>query len=201
VCSHERDSTDNISQYESAFYRSPAHRFPIWDRLVQLFLVSGRLLQYRVSRNSFLHQKGKEINLMDSYVCSGYLAALALRRSEYNPQTPSVARRYSDGFEVDDPEEHILFTIWYRTKKKRAADYVPSLSSKHKLAVFRTRSRVERDAWCWALGCEIEKLVRANKEREAKMRDAGGLVEISDLGNRPSQCTTDNILQSCITQS
>jgi hypothetical protein len=118
---------------------------------------------------------------MDSYVCSGYLAALALRQSEYNPQTPGVARRYSDGFEVDDPEEDILFTIWYRKKRDGAADRVPSLSSKHKLVVFRTRSKVERDAWCWALGCEIEKLVRANKEREAKLRDAGGLVEISDL--------------------
>ncbi|OJA08772.1 hypothetical protein AZE42_01293 [Rhizopogon vesiculosus] len=150
-------------------------------KLVQLFLVSGRLVQYNVSRNSFLRQRSKEINLVDSYVCSGYLAALALRSSEYNPQTPSVARRYSDGFEVDDPEEDMLFTIWYRRTSAGAADYVPSLSSKHKLAVFRTRSRVERDAWCWALGCEIEKLVRANKYREAKFRDAGGLVELADL--------------------
>lgn len=120
---------------------------------------------------------------MDSYVCSGYLAALTLRQSEYNPQTPSVARRYSDGFEVDDPEVDMLFTIWYRKKWDGAADRVPSLSSKHKLVVFRTRSKVERDVWCWALGCEIEKLVKANKEREVKLRDAGGLVEFYDLGN------------------
>jgi len=86
-------------------------------KLMQLFLVSGRLLQYHVSRNSFAHHKSKEINLMDSYVCSGYLAALALRQNEYNPQTPGVARRYSDGFEVDDPEEDTLFIIWYRKKR------------------------------------------------------------------------------------
>jgi len=119
---------------------------------------------------------------MDSYVCSGYMAALALRQSEYNPQTPSLARHYSDGLEVDDPEEDMLFTIWYRPKRDRAADYVPSLSSKNKLVVFRTRSKVERDMWCWALGCEIENLIRANTEREAKLRDAGGLVKLSDLG-------------------
>ncbi|KAG2151386.1 hypothetical protein DEU56DRAFT_777628 [Suillus clintonianus] len=147
-------------------------------KLVQLFLVAGRLLQYQVSRNSFLRHKSREINLLDSYVCSGYLAALALWPSEYNPETPNLARRYFDGFEADDPEEDTLFAIWYRKSRDRPTDNVPSLSAKHKVVVFRTRSRVERDTWCWALGCEIEKLVRANKEREAKLRDAGGLVEI-----------------------
>ncbi|KAG2155842.1 uncharacterized protein EDB93DRAFT_1128478 [Suillus bovinus] len=150
-------------------------------KLVQLFLVAGRLLQYQVSRNSFLRQKSREINLMDCYVCSGYLAVLALRPDEYHPETPSAARRYFDGFEADDPEEDVLFAIWYRKSRDESADSVPSLSAKHKVIVFRTRSRVERDAWCWALGCEIEKLARANKEREAKLRDAGGLVEMSVL--------------------
>ncbi|KAG1882580.1 hypothetical protein F4604DRAFT_1741551 [Suillus subluteus] len=152
-------------------------------KLVQLFLVAGRLLQYQVSRNSFLCHKSREIDLMDSYVCSGYLAALTLRPGEYHPETPSVARRYIDGFEADDSEEDVLFAIWYRKSRAGAAGNVPSLSAKHKVIVFRTRSRVERDAWCWALGCEIEKLVRANKEREAKLRDAGGLVEMSVLGD------------------
>lgn len=148
-------------------------------KLVQLFLVAGRLLQYHVSRNSFLRHKNKEINLMDSYVCSGYLAALALQPGEYHPETPSAPRRYFDGFEADDPEEDMLFAIWYRKSRDGAADNVPSLSAKHKVIVFRMRSRVERDVWCWALGCEIEKLVRANKERESKLRDAGGLEDMS----------------------
>jgi hypothetical protein len=77
----------------------------------------------------------------------------------------------------------MLFAIWYRKSRDGATNIVPSLSAKHKVTVFRTRSKVERDAWCWALGCEIEKLVRANKEREAKLRDAGGLVEMSVLGD------------------
>lgn len=151
-------------------------------KLVQLFLVSGRLLQYQVSRNSSLRYQRREINLMDSYVCSGYLAALALWPGEYHPEIPSVARRYFDGFEADDPEEDMLFAIWYRKSRDGAASNVPSLSAKLKVIIFRTRSRVERDAWCWALGCEIEKLVRANKERETKLRD-GGLVEMSVLGD------------------
>lgn len=152
-------------------------------KLVQLFLVAGRLLQYQVLRNSFIRHKSREINLMDSYVCSGHLAALTLCPGEYHPETPSVTRRYFDGFEADDPEEDMLFAIWYRKSRDGATDIVPSLSAKHKVVVFRTRSKVERDAWCWALGCEIEKLVRANKEREAKLRDAGGLVEMSVLGD------------------
>lgn len=152
-------------------------------QLVQLFLVAGRLIQFQVLRDSFLRHKSREINLMDSYVCSGHLVALTLWPGEYHPETLSVTRRYFDGFEADDPEEDMLFAIWYRKSRDGATDNVPSLSAKHKVIVFRTRSRVERDAWCWALGCEIEKLVRANKEREAKLRDAGGLVDMSAPGD------------------
>lgn len=170
------DDCRSILKSGRAFTRKGLHgRY----KLVQLFLVAGRLLQYQVSRNSCLRHKSREINLMDSYVCSGYLAALTLRPGEYHPETPSVARRYFDGFEADDPEEDTLFAIWHR----KSTNKVPSLSVKHKVVVFRTRSKVEKEAWCWALGCEIEKLVRANEEREAKLRDAGGLVEIPMLGD------------------
>lgn len=170
------DDCRSILKSGRAFTRKGLHG---QYKLVQLFLVAGRLLQYQVSQNSCLCHKSREINLMDSYVCSGYLAALTLRPGEYHPETPSVVRRYFDGFEADDPEEDTLFAIWYR----KSTDKVPSLSIKHKVTVFRTRSKVEREAWCWALGCEIEKLVRTNKEREAKLRDAGGLVEIPILGD------------------
>ncbi|KAH7921911.1 hypothetical protein BV22DRAFT_1197834 [Leucogyrophana mollusca] len=167
-------------------------------KLVQLFLVSGHLVQYHVSPKSTLHRRrAKEISLLDAYVCSGYLAALGLRGGEYDPDSPSVPRRYQDGLEADDPEEDMLFIIWYRKNKnelpsgsstnfvdgsrtvKEGPKAVPPLSSKHKIAVFRTRSKVERDAWCWALGCEIDKLARRNKDREAKLRESGSLVSPS----------------------
>jgi len=98
--------------------------------------------------------------------------------------------------EADDPEEDTLFIIWYRrhapvvdelatgfsTSKggadAGAQDDVPGLSAKRRLIVFRTRSKLERDTWCWAINCQIEKLVRAGREREEKLREMGGLVNL-----------------------
>ncbi|KAF8555219.1 hypothetical protein OG21DRAFT_1476557 [Imleria badia] len=168
-------------------------------KLVQLFLLPGRLIKFDVSPTSNLnHRNTKEIGLLDAYVSSGYSAALALRPSEYSPESPNLPRRYPDGLETNEREEDELFVIWYRKSSESAAAVstgqrpnapaggfqptqpVPRLSKgSHKLAVFRTRSKVERDAWCWALGCEIEKVVRNNRDRERRVREAGGLVELS----------------------
>jgi len=167
---------------------------------VQLCLVPGRLIQFNMSPTTTLnHRYSKEIGLPDAYVCSGYFAALALRRSEYSPELPNLPRRYEDGLETDEREEDELFMIWYRPSSVsvlvapqggrsnapaggfQPTRPVPRLSRKgFKLAVFRTRSKIERDAWCWALGCEIEKLVRDNREREHRVREARGLVQLGD---------------------
>ncbi|KAF8840746.1 hypothetical protein BDN67DRAFT_1002755 [Paxillus ammoniavirescens] len=158
-------------------------------KLVQLFLVSGSLIGFHVSPKSALHHRRlKEISLLDAYVCSGYLAALALRRSEYGPESPNLPRRYDDGLETEQPEEDVLFVIWYRkppspsqscTKASHGSTApIPALSANHKIVVFRARSKVERDAWCWALGCEIDKVVRINRDRERRIREAGGLMDL-----------------------
>ncbi|EGN92139.1 hypothetical protein SERLA73DRAFT_117776 [Serpula lacrymans var. lacrymans S7.3] len=152
-------------------------------KLVQLLLISGHLVQYHVTPKSSLHhRRTKDINLLDAYVCSGYLAAMSLRRSEYNPGTTTFARRYQDGLEAVDLNEDVIFVIWYRKKILPSLSpeglsgqtNIPSLSAKKKIAVFRARSKVERDAWCWALNCEIEKLVRVHKDREEQLRETGG---------------------------
>ena len=44
------------------------------------------------------------------------------------------------------------------------------LSAKHQMRIFRARNRLERDAWCWALNCEIERLGRETKGREERLR-------------------------------
>ena len=168
-------------------------------RLVQLFLIPGRLIRYNVFPTSTLHHRSsKEIGLLDAYVCSGYFAALALRPSEYSPESPNLPRRYHDGLETDEREEDELFVIWYRKSTPmpaaplgerpnapaggfQAAPPIPRLSKRgHEMIVFRARSKVERDAWCWALGCEIERVVRNNRDRERRVREAGGLVKLSD---------------------
>ena len=163
-----------------------------------MFLTSGHLVQYNITPKSSLHhRRSKKINLLDAYVTSGYLAALQLPEGQYSAAATSVPRRYQDGLEADDPEEDILFMIWHRpqapvvegspavtplAKGKGKSDHspggVPSLSAKRKLVVFRTRSKLERDAWCWAINAEIEKLVRAASQREERLREFGGLVSL-----------------------
>ncbi|KAK0449249.1 hypothetical protein EV421DRAFT_1402130 [Armillaria borealis] len=146
-------------------------------KLVQMILVSGSLCLFRIKPHSALYNaKHKKILLSDAYICSGYFAALALPQGQYDPDSNSVPRHYQDGLEADDPEEDTLFVIWYRPHSD--ADAVPSLSAKHKLVVFRTRNKLERDAWCWALNTEIERIARAQRDKEKKLRDTGRLTKL-----------------------
>jgi hypothetical protein len=131
----------------------------------------------------------RNINLADAYVSSGYFAALTLPDGQYTPDA-ALPRRYQDGLETDDPDEDTLFMLWYHPhrsavnvalevpegeeRKPRDSPRIPSLSSKRKLVVFRCRNKLERDGWCHALGCEIEKIVRIQKDREDKLRNTGG---------------------------
>lgn len=133
---------------------------------------------------------GKNVNLLDAYVCSGYFAAQALPSGQYTPNAKPAPRRYQDGLETDDREEDMMFMIWYRphpqmtsaeedpTTTPHQAKSIPSLNTKNKMLVFKTRSLYERDSWCWALNTEIEKIVRAQKDREDKLRASGNLVKL-----------------------
>jgi hypothetical protein len=160
---------------------------------VYLALVQGHLVRFRIKPKSAFHTGGaKKINLLDAYVFSGYFAAMNLPSGQFRANAPTVPRRYLDGLETDDREEDMLFMVWYHshpwasdaanaptfapapTKTKN----LPNLSRKASMLVFRTRSRIERDAWCWALGTEIEKIARVQREREEKMRDTGNLIEV-----------------------
>ncbi|KAJ7645455.1 Pleckstrin homology domain-containing protein [Mycena polygramma] len=159
-------------------------------KFVQLFLLPGHLVPFRILPHSSLHlAMDQNISLADAYVCSGYFAALTLPPGEYTSDH-ALPRRYQDGLETDDPDEDTLFMIWYhphRTavnvalelpegeeRKQTDTPRVPSLSSKRKVAMFRCRNKLERDAWCWALNCEIEKTVRIQQDREEKLRNTGG---------------------------
>ncbi|KAJ6508926.1 Pleckstrin homology domain-containing protein [Mycena sanguinolenta] len=162
-------------------------------RFVQLFLLPGHLAQFRIMPGTALHlAMNQNINLADAYVCSGYFAALTLPTGEHISDNP-LPRRYADGLECDDPDEDTLFMLWYHPNRtavnvalevpddavKQQTDNamstrIPSLSSKRKVAVFRCRNKLERDAWCWALNCEIEKIVRVQQDREEKLRNTGG---------------------------
>jgi len=176
-------------------------------RHVQLILASGHLIQFHLSNNTHMHyERGATINLLDAYILSGYFAALNLARREYTPDMPSTARKFGDGLETHDKDEDTLFMLWYRPhasvsmeeldiqpveaisasdgqpsagSRKGGVDdsHIPELSAKRKVLICRARSRLERDSWCWALNCEIERLVRATRAREQKARARGGLKD------------------------
>ncbi|KZT12064.1 uncharacterized protein LAESUDRAFT_640838 [Laetiporus sulphureus 93-53] len=152
---------------------------------IQMILTSGTLIQYRIAGRRSLHRRRhKMISLMDASVVSGYLAAQYLPEGQYDPDAPHDARRYQDGLETDDGVEDTLFMIWYRSSKKgekgigdvRRTD-IPPLSIKRKMSVFRTRSRLERDAWVWAINVEIERVIRETRDREESIREAGNIVK------------------------
>lgn len=166
------------------------------SRHIQLVLVSGHLVTFLITGKSSLHSRQRKlINLLDAYTCSGYLAAQHLPDGQYHPDSPPLARRYQDGLESDECEEDTLFTLWYRAhvvvsetpsnaeaytakeRPKKVGSDVPPLSGKRKLGVYRTRSKLERDAWVWAINAEIDKAVRGAEERESRVREAGELMK------------------------
>ena len=162
------------------------HVLIIRDRHVQLCLVQGNLIQYRMAgRKTLHHRRDRLINLLDASVISGYLAAQYLPAGEYDPDAPRVARRYADGLETDDGAEDTLFMLWHRTTSsgvdeidrihQAAKEAAPPLKMKRKLAIFRTRSKFERDTWVWAINVEIEKVVRTTAGREERIREAGNI--------------------------
>ncbi|TRM63952.1 Pleckstrin homology domain-containing protein [Schizophyllum amplum] len=161
---------------------------------VRLFLIAGHLVSFRMRRGTLVHRAMKrKLNLVDAYVVSGYFAALSLPRGQFSPGDESLPRRYQDGLESDDPEDDLLFMVWYRKQQPSLGPAniseegvieppavavpanIPALSAKATVAVFRTRSKLERDAWCWSINCEMEKIVREQKEREERLRNTGSL--------------------------
>lgn len=183
--------------YKCVFILPATERFIDDDcRHVLFILVAGHIIQYRITgKSSLYHRRHKSINLLDAYVCSGFLAAQHLPEGQYDPDSPPLARRYQDGLESDECEEDTLFVLWYRgntatldqtlasasrtdeTQTGTSGNVdIPPLAVKSKLGVFRTRSRLERDAWVWAINAEIDKTVRVARDREAKVREAGELM-------------------------
>ncbi|KAI6114026.1 hypothetical protein F5141DRAFT_1213159 [Pisolithus sp. B1] len=144
---------------------------------------SGRVFM----RRGFRGQYNLGVGVLDPLPCETELnaasSASARNQEEFNPNDPTPPKRYCDGLEADEPVEDILFMLWYRKPRTSSAggqaSGIPPPSAKFKTVIFKTRNKIERDAWCWALNCEIEKVVRRNREREQRLRETGALVNIS----------------------
>ncbi|CAE6412456.1 unnamed protein product [Rhizoctonia solani] len=154
-------------------------------------LTGGHLVLYHITPNvTAYHHHSRTVNLADAYVYSGQIAVRSLPRAAGVDSRQKIPRRYQDGLESDDSEEDTTFIIWYRPhsthipldpslSSEPAAKDAPTiapLSGKHKLIICKARSRLERDAWCWVLNTEIERLSRMLSTREKHMRNQGTLV-------------------------
>ncbi|VDC02434.1 unnamed protein product [Peniophora sp. CBMAI 1063] len=150
-------------------------------RLVQLFIVSGHLVQFNIRSQSAFHPRRNEtISLLDAYAVSGLFAAQSLPSGQFKPNAPITARRYRDGLEAEEREEDTLFMLLYYPHSFGAGmgegkAATPTLGANRRTMVFRARSKVERDLWCWAINLEIEKVGRAQKDRELGLRNDGGI--------------------------
>ncbi|EUC60236.1 spore wall assembly-like protein, putative, partial [Rhizoctonia solani AG-3 Rhs1AP] len=154
-------------------------------------LTGGHLVLYHITPNvTAYHHHSRTVNLADAYVYSGQIAVRSLPRAAGVDSRQKIPRRYQDGLESDDSEEDTTFIIWYRPHSthipldpllssepaNKDAPTIAPLSGKHKLIICKARSRLERDAWCWVLNTEIERLSRMLSTREKHMRNQGTLV-------------------------
>ncbi|KAH7336895.1 Pleckstrin homology domain-containing protein [Rhizoctonia solani] len=154
-------------------------------------VTGGHLVLYHITPNvTSYHRHSRTVNLADAYVYSGQIAMRSLPRATGVDSRQKIPRRYQDGLESDDSEEDTTFIIWYRPhsthipldpllSSEPAAKGEPTiapLGGKHKLIICKARSRLERDAWCWVLNTEIERLSRMLSMRERHIRNQGALV-------------------------
>lgn len=144
-----------------------------------LILVNGCLVQFRVTDDkTMFNQQYDRFCLLDTYVCSGYYAAKVLPDEEYDPNASAVAKIYADGLETKDVDDDTIFMLVHRRQlssmdKDLDKAPIPELRNELHRVICRARSRLERDAWCWAINCEIEKLVRKTSDREKRAGERG----------------------------
>ncbi|CAB4381650.1 unnamed protein product [Rhizophagus irregularis] len=155
-------------------------------------LTRGRLICYNlytrnlingVSKQRCYHKRYENINLADCYVYSGKVTEndlLYSSTSKFNARSNGIHRLpriYPDGMYCFDNDEDCTFVIWQGEQslhigkdKKEKGNVIcfkkkTRLNNPGKIRVFRTRSKIEREEWVWAINVEIE---RACKEREMK---------------------------------
>lgn len=83
------------------------------NRLMQLVLVSGHLIQFHITSQRVSHHlRSKTSSLLDAYVCSGHFATQSLPVDEFPMNREPLPRRFQDGLEIGDPELDTVFVIW-----------------------------------------------------------------------------------------
>ncbi|GAA5854689.1 hypothetical protein JCM8547_004941 [Rhodosporidiobolus lusitaniae] len=155
-------------------------------RLRNVLLLPGTLVEYQsIARDmhgqplpSPYHRRRAVVSLRDVYVYSGSLASsyVAVTNSHnWNPGDESehqFPRCYpgSDGLRTADEAEDCTFVLV--RMKHAASGKNQQLGQKGTtVRVYRTRSKLERDQFVYAINAAIESVLRGESEREDHLRD------------------------------
>ncbi|GAA6037786.1 hypothetical protein JCM8097_005033 [Rhodosporidiobolus ruineniae] len=155
-------------------------------RLRHVLLLPGTLIEYQsISRDMHgqplptpYHRRRLVVSLRDCYVYSGSLAAAYLSTStaaRWDPGDESehqFPRCYpaTDGLRTADEAEDCTFIVVRMRgggngKNKR-------LGQKGRtVRIYRTRSKLERDAFVWSINAAIEHVYAGEQDREERLRD------------------------------
>ncbi|GAA5987003.1 hypothetical protein JCM10908_000988 [Rhodotorula pacifica] len=134
------------------------------------------------------HRRRSVLHLRDCYVYSGTLAdhlnAPTATTGEWDPADETehqFPRCYptTDGLRTSDERDDCTFVIYKIKHSKSGVDCKLGQKGKSKNArVFRTRSKIERDLFVYALNLSIERVLRGEKDREDKLRDFSWLSKV-----------------------
>ncbi|KAF8333544.1 Pleckstrin homology domain-containing protein [Cantharellus anzutake] len=127
-------------------------------------LTAGHIATFSITAaQSCFHQRSRVINLVNSYVYSGLFAA-----SDATPRIDDAfsPRLYQDGLESDDSDVDTIFVVRYHLyhgePQPRGGPHAAERSSFGPPPP--PRSTLERDAWCWAINTEVERIERSRNE-------------------------------------
>ena len=85
------------------------------------------------------------------------LYSLAVASFSYRHQPRGWKEKHDDGHTTDSPLAPLT------------SNKIPRTQQKHKTLILKARSKLECDAWCWALNSELERVVRATGEKQEKL--------------------------------
>ena len=118
--------------------------------------------------NEILNRKKSSINLYHAFIITSDDIILVKSNND-EVQDPSKGLRmssrraakapdrlYDDGFIACESEpSELAFMLWCRPKSKKAIDCLDKDAEKFEV---RTRSRLERDHWCWCIETIIDRI-------------------------------------------
>ncbi|GAA5865964.1 hypothetical protein JCM3774_005540 [Rhodotorula dairenensis] len=165
-------------------------------RMRHVVLLPGILLEFlHVNRDingqplpSPYHKRQRILHLRDCYVYSGtltdHLNELSTGTGVWDPADESehqFPRCYpgTDGLRTADERDDCTFVVFKIKHSKSGNDCKLGKKGKSTDArVFRTRSKLERDLFVYALNLSIERLLRGEKDREDRLRDFSWLSKV-----------------------